>query len=157
MHIGLVVLVVAFLLLGQWQFSRAAEGNLLSYGYAVQWPAFAAFAIWVWIIEMRKAVRSATSDDLGHRTVVEDQSTVLSPRSTDAAGTDAAGTESGGTAGAGGAGGAGRRRARSAAAYDDSDDPELAAYNDYLAWRNAHPTATLADYPGPPASKELTS
>jgi hypothetical protein len=31
-------------------------------------------------------------------------------------------------------------------AYDDSDDPGLAAYNRYLAWRAAHPEARLADY-----------
>jgi hypothetical protein len=27
-------------------------------------------------------------------------------------------------------------------------DPELDAYNDYLAWLNAHPGARPADYPG---------
>ena len=41
-----------------------------------------------------------------------------------------------------------RPRARNEAAYDDSDDHELAAYNHYLAWLNAHPQASLADYPG---------
>jgi acyl dehydratase len=33
-------------------------------------------------------------------------------------------------------------------AYDDSDDPELAAYNRMLAWLRAHPEARPADYPG---------
>ena len=31
---------------------------------------------------------------------------------------------------------------------DDSDDPQLAAYNRYLAWLNANPHANPADYPG---------
>jgi DNA-binding transcriptional regulator of glucitol operon len=41
--------------LAWWQWNRAAHGNLLSYGYAVEWPAFAAFTIYVWIKEMRRA------------------------------------------------------------------------------------------------------
>jgi len=131
-----LVLVAAFLALGRWQLGRAADGNLLSYGYAIQWPAFAVFAVWVWIAEMRKALRSRAVDDvdLGLRTVIEDQTTVLSPRST-----------------------AEKPRPRVQAAYDDSDDPQLAAYNHYLSWLNAHPHATPADYPGPPASKESSS
>jgi hypothetical protein len=28
------------------------------------------------------------------------------------------------------------------------DDPELTAYNDYLAWLAAHPGAGAMDYPG---------
>jgi hypothetical protein len=43
------------------------------------------------------------------------------------------------------------RAARREAAYDDSDDPALAAYNHYLAWLNEHPNATPAQYPGIPA------
>ena len=54
-HLAVVVLVVAFLVLGWWQFGRAASGNLLSFGYAIQWPAFAAFVVYVWIKEMRRA------------------------------------------------------------------------------------------------------
>jgi hypothetical protein len=30
----------------------------------------------------------------------------------------------------------------------DEDDPELAAYNDYLAWLATHPGARPGDYPG---------
>ena len=54
-HVCVVVLVVGFLALGWWQIGRAAQGNLLSFGYAVEWPVFAAFVIFVWIVEMRKA------------------------------------------------------------------------------------------------------
>jgi hypothetical protein len=33
-------------------------------------------------------------------------------------------------------------------APDDRNDPELAAYNHYLAWLNANPGARRGDYPG---------
>ena len=56
-HAAAVILVVGFLLLGWWQVTRAASGNLISFGYAVEWPAFAAFVIYVWVKEMRQAVR----------------------------------------------------------------------------------------------------
>jgi hypothetical protein len=54
-HAAVVVLVIGFLALGWWQLNRAAAGNLLSFGYAIEWPAFAAFTIFVWIKEMRRA------------------------------------------------------------------------------------------------------
>jgi hypothetical protein len=37
---------------------------------------------------------------------------------------------------------------RAPAAPPAEDDPELAAYNDYLGWLAAHPGARPADYPG---------
>jgi hypothetical protein len=37
---------------------------------------------------------------------------------------------------------------RSAPVVDDHDDPQLAAYNHYLAWLNANPGARRGDYPG---------
>jgi hypothetical protein len=55
-HATVVVMVVAFLGLCWWQVNRAADGNLLSFGYALEWPAFAAFTIFVWIKEMRRAL-----------------------------------------------------------------------------------------------------
>ncbi|MGE5830772.1 MAG: hypothetical protein ACM30G_20750 [Micromonosporaceae bacterium] len=59
-HVAVLVIVVAFLRLGWWQVQRAAAGNLLSYGYAVQWPVFAGFVVFVWIKEMRDTRRPAT-------------------------------------------------------------------------------------------------
>jgi hypothetical protein len=38
------------------------------------------------------------------------------------------------------------RPARVGPGYDDSDDEHLAAYNRYLAWLAANPTARPADY-----------
>jgi DNA-binding transcriptional regulator of glucitol operon len=60
------VLVIGFLLLGWWQIDRARDGNALSFGYAVEWPVFAAFAVWVWVKEIRAYLRTtapATEDE----------------------------------------------------------------------------------------------
>ncbi len=129
MHLAVLAVVATFLRLGWWQLDRAAAGNLLSYGYAIQWPAFAVFVVWVWVVEMRKAVRTNTdaapAEQADEQTVrAEPTVRAEQPRR--------------------------RRRPRNDHAYDDSDDPALAAYNHYLAWRNAHPHATPADYPGMP-------
>lgn len=40
------------------------------------------------------------------------------------------------------------RVARPSAPADQPADPDLDAYNDYLAWLNANPGARPADYPG---------
>jgi hypothetical protein len=112
-----VVAVVGFLGLGWWQVGRATGGNLLSFGYAVEWPAFAAFVLYVWVKEMRQALRTSAPG-------VKD---VATPP----------------------AGAPPTRRQRNlTAAYDDSDDAELLAYNHYLAWLNANPRASAAEYPG---------
>jgi DNA-binding transcriptional regulator of glucitol operon len=114
-HVAVVILVVSFLGLGWWQVTRAVSGNLLSYAYAVEWPVFAGFAIFVWVKEMRRALAAADPrDEATPRPVPTPRS---APR-------------------------------RAGAAYDDSDDPELAAYNRYLAWLAANPDRSSADYPG---------
>jgi hypothetical protein len=146
-HVLALLFVAACLGLGWWQIGRAAAGNLLSYGYAIQWPAFAVFAVWVWIVEARKALREP-----------EAASPVSDASGADATGADATSSDATGSdAPAANASDArsqpawSRRRPRNEAAYDDSDDPALAAYNHYLAWLNANPHASPADYPGPPA------
>ena len=142
-HAGVVVLVVAFLLLCWWQVTRAAAGNLLSFGYAIEWPAFAGFLIFVWIREMRKALRSGPAPEAEAVAVplepIRSRSSSLGSRSSSALPMETATVRSK------------ARAARREAAYDDSDDPALAAYNHYLAWLNEHPHATPAQYPGLPA------
>jgi hypothetical protein len=62
-HVAVVVMVIVFLRLGWWQITRAADGNLLSFGYALQWPAFAVFVVFVWIKEMRGARRGGAAPE----------------------------------------------------------------------------------------------
>lgn len=125
-HVVAVVLVAGFLGLGWWQYTRAASGNTISWGYALQWPAFAAFVVFVWAQEVRRELRDLRSADSG------DDSSLLAPTPSDSA--------------------VGIRRpvrvVRETAQPDDADDGELAEYNRYLAWLHANPDARPGDYPG---------
>jgi hypothetical protein len=121
-----IALVAAFLTLGWWQISRAAGGNALSWAYAVEWPVFAGFVVFVWWREVRRERRG---DRPGR------------PRSGEAA------AEQASAAGF-------RRPVVTTKAYAGSGpetagapDGDLAAYNDYLAWLNANPGARPGDYP----------
>jgi hypothetical protein len=57
LHALALVLVVTFLGLGWWQLRRAGEGNVLSVGYAVEWPLFAGFTVFVWVRLIRDRLR----------------------------------------------------------------------------------------------------
>jgi DNA-binding transcriptional regulator of glucitol operon len=48
LHATLVLVVAACLVLGWWQLSRALDGNGLSWVYTFEWPFFAAYAIYMW-------------------------------------------------------------------------------------------------------------
>jgi hypothetical protein len=113
-HAVALTLVVAFLALGWWQIGRAAGGNLLSYAYAVEWPLFAGFVVFVWAKEVRRA-RAMRS---GRPAPADAEPPPL--RST--------------------------RPARVGPGWESDDDEQLAAYNRYLAWLAANPTARPADY-----------
>lgn len=115
-HALMLAAVITMLGLGSWQLSRATGGNALSWGYAVQWPVFAGFTVFLWAREVRRVRRGEPAS--GGRP--EPAQPVI-------------------TRGASGP---------AEAAYDDSDDPELAAYNRYLAWLSANPGARPVDYPG---------
>jgi hypothetical protein len=118
-------LVAGFGALGWWQIRRAAAGNVLSWAYAVEWPVFAGFVVFLWWREVRRELLPGRAARPG-------------PGHTGAA--------------------QGMRRpvvtARRSQGYADEradmgdTDPELSAYNDYLAWLHAHPGARPADYPG---------
>ncbi len=47
-HVIAVALIVIFLRLGWWQWTRAESGNVLSYGYTFEWPLFALFVAFMW-------------------------------------------------------------------------------------------------------------
>ncbi|GGM50248.1 hypothetical protein GCM10012275_21380 [Longimycelium tulufanense] len=120
MHALLVVAVVTCLALGWWQWERArsAGGTLQNYGYALQWPTFAAFFVFMWVRLMRLELRQLDGEE---------------PDGAEPA------TGSAPTVSAASAGGAVRvrRPARPAPPRDEEPDDELAAYNRYLAELNA--------------------
>jgi DNA-binding transcriptional regulator of glucitol operon len=124
-HVLAVVLVAAFLGLGWWQFTRAAGGNSLSWGYTFEWPVFAGFVVFLWFREIQHEVRRDRP----------------APEPESAAGKVA-------EPGAGVT--LGRPVRVPVAAAPAEDDPELTAYNDYLSWLAAHPGARPGDYPGRP-------
>jgi hypothetical protein len=125
-HVGMVALVVAFLRLGWWQLSRAEGGNGLSIGYTLEWPAFAAFVIVVWLREIRTvlaAERAAASEpsERPEQPTVPVNDVLASARAARAA------------------------RTRQA----DHDRAGSAEYNDYLAFLAANPDARRSDYRAP--------
>lgn len=131
-HVALVVLVVGFLGLGWWQLSRAAGGNPISWGYAVEWPVFAGFVVFVWWREVRQELRGPETP--GPAAETTEWSATTEP--------SAAGEPTRLTV---------RRpvrASRTAATVPDSDDPELTAYNRYLRWLTDNPGARPGDYPG---------
>ncbi|NES16798.1 MULTISPECIES: hypothetical protein [Micromonospora] len=127
-HVAMVVLVVGFLGLGWWQVTRAAGGNSLSFGYAIEWPVFAGFVIFVWWREVRHTLRGTPG-----------QPAAPAPPATGGPEPDAATP-------------AVRRPVRvsrvPAAPVDGAEDGDLAEYNRYLSWLNANPGARPGDYPG---------
>ncbi|WP_328466144.1 hypothetical protein OHA21_45475 [Actinoplanes sp. NBC_00393] len=127
-HFVALVLTAGCLGLGWWQFSRAAEGNSVSWGYMFQWPVFGGFVVFIWYREVQVARRRARGET---EPVAEETPAPAAPR----------------PAGAPIVPGRPVRVTAQATAADDAD-PDLSAYNDYLAWLNAHPGARPADYPG---------
>ncbi|GAB2596576.1 hypothetical protein Aab01nite_71890 [Paractinoplanes abujensis] len=120
-HVLAVVLASGCLVLGWWQFSRAQEGNSISWGYMFEWPVFAAFVVFLWWREVQLARKKGRAE-----TTVKSEPERL-PGSAVTVGRPV-------------------RVATESSAKED--DPELTAYNDYLAWLNAHPGARPSDYPG---------
>lgn len=137
-HVLTVVTVVAFCALGWWQISRARAGNTLSWAYAVEWPIFAGFVIFLWIREARYTLQGGR-DAADTRDASADRDDGTTPAGATPTGPRPA---------------PGFRRpvrtARPRPVVTDGDDPALAAYNHYLAWLNANPGARPADYPGYP-------
>ncbi|MFI5891202.1 hypothetical protein ACIA5D_13935 [Actinoplanes sp. NPDC051513] len=126
-HVLALVAIAGCLGLGWWQFSRASGGNTLSWGYTFEWPVFAAFFAFLWYREVQLA-REPPAEAPEER----DEEPEKLPGSPVTVGRPV-------------------RVAVSRAPAED--DPELAAYNDYLAWLAAHPGAGPADYPGYTSTK----
>ena len=144
-HTVAFVLVFGFLGLGWWQFTRAAEGNALSWGYMFQWPVFAGFVGFLWLREVQLERRGAQKTAEGPAPEEQERHEGRPPAQGQAEreGRKPRGSRPGAPVTVGRPI---RVPARQVVPADD--DPELAAYNDYLAWLAAHPGARPTDYPG---------
>jgi hypothetical protein len=120
-HVVALVLVAGFLGLGWWQLSRATGGNTLSWAYAFEWPVFAMFVVFLWVREVQQERRSGRPEPPAAPTAPAEPATGVT---------------------------LGRPVRVAATLRTADDDPELAAYNAYLAWLNANPGARPGDYPG---------
>jgi hypothetical protein len=110
-HAFAVVAVLGMLWLGDWQFHRAESGNALSWAYTFEWPIFAIFGVVFWAKTIRDEFKPPPAPGYAE--------------------------EVGLPTGAGI--GAGTGQVRGAAGSSDAveaDDPDLTAYNAYLARLN---------------------
>ena len=110
-HLFAVVAVLGMLWLGDWQFHRAESGNALSWAYTFEWPIFAVFGVVFWAKTVRDEIKPPVAQ-------------------TQAQAAGGAGLPAG--VGAGSASGPGSPGQDG----QEIDDPELAAYNAYLARLN---------------------
>jgi hypothetical protein len=108
-HLFAAVVVVGMLWLGDWQFHRAESGNALSWAYTFEWPVFALFGIVFWAKTIFDELRPSGSGDREADEVELPPGAGISP--------------------------VGRSRPGTMAVRAQ-DDPELAAYNAYLARLN---------------------
>jgi hypothetical protein len=105
-HAFAVLAVLGMLWLGDWQFHRAEAGNALSWAYTFEWPVFAVFGVVFWAKTIYDEFRPPAPD--------REAEEVELP------------------AGAGALG----RSPSATVAVRDEQDPELDAYNAYLARLN---------------------
>lgn len=111
-HLLVIVAVLGMLALGDWQLHRAEAGNALSWAYTFEWPIFAGFAIVFWAKTVRDEFRPPAAprpaSDVGL------PPGALAPGEGQATGADTGAHGEKGEAG-------------------EEEDPDLAAYNAYLA------------------------
>jgi hypothetical protein len=110
-HLLMVVSFWGMLWLGDWQLHRALSGNGLSWAYTFEWPLFAGFAVVFWAKTIKDEFRIKRGEV---------------PASGSASDLDADDLPV-----------AVRVVQASSASRDDDEDPELSAYNAYLARLNA--------------------
>ncbi|GAA4849627.1 hypothetical protein GCM10025787_35720 [Saccharopolyspora rosea] len=118
LHVLFVVAAIATGFLAVWQWDRAHEagGSFQNLGYALQWPLFGAFVIFFWIRLMRMELQRAPAQSAASEQPPEEPQPEEVAESTSA-----------------------RKRPLvppPAPPVSDDEDPELAAYNRYLAELN---------------------
>lgn len=69
LHAFVLLVVILFCRLGWWQWDRAQSpsGGVQNIIYALQWPSFAAFGIFLWWQTLRDELRPAESRSEGRR------------------------------------------------------------------------------------------
>ncbi len=116
-HLTAIIVIPACAFLAWWQTTRALDGNALSWAYAVEWPVFAVYGTYLWWKLIHDGDRRATAADVAAGVV--------------------AGAPDEETGGVPGTVRADRSTERGEVAdwtlVEDEEDPELAAYNRYLA------------------------
>lgn len=143
LHLTLVLVAGGCVALGWWQLSRALSGNGLSWVYTVEWPFFAVYASYLWWkylnedddVAVLETSSAHSADQTAHRSTDDSQATPGAPVVPGPAVTASAGGDR-----------SPRRHRRPVSPpasgptqlngfdpYDDDTDPELAAYNRYLA------------------------
>lgn len=114
LHVALGLTVPACALACWWQTSRALSGNTLSWVYSFEWPFFAGYAVYMWwrLIheDPTEANRTLRADSAGAAASVG-----IATAEPEAGGRPPVGFDP----------------------YDDEADPDMAAYNRYLAQLNA--------------------
>ena len=111
-HLLMVVSFWGMLWLGDWQFHRAIAGNGLSWAYTFEWPLFACFAVVFWAKTIKDEFRIKRGGAADPASASADDGQDGLPVSV-------------------------RPVQVSAAAPGEDEDPELSAYNAYLARLNA--------------------
>ena len=109
-HVLMVVAFWGMLWLGDWQLRRALSGNGLSWAYTFEWPLFAGFAVVFWA----KTIKDEFQIKRGRATGSAESEASLDDLPVSV-----------------------RPVQVSAAFPGDDEDPELSAYNAYLARLNA--------------------
>ncbi len=111
-HLLMVVSFWGMLWLGDWQLHRALGGNGLSWAYTFEWPLFACFAVVFWAKTIKDEFRIKRAKATGSASVPAEAGQDDFPVTV-------------------------RAVQASTALTEDDEDPELSAYNAYLARLNA--------------------
>lgn len=143
LHLLFVAAVVATGFLAWWQWDRAHEagGSFQNLGYALQWPMFGAFTLFLWYRVARMHLHETfASEGTDAQSSDAQSSDAQSPdaQSSDARAADGAGRAPAGSIEPGALGRSNRRLVPPPAErVDSAEDPQMAEYNRYLAELNS--------------------